>query len=91
MYSIEQISTVSQYLKNKFFIGEIESLELITTLIAMNRAKKITEENMAEILIDVYIGNVKAIHEVLKKASRIIEEKDIDEIIANIKAREAKH
>lgn len=84
MYSGNQLSVVSDYLKSKFLSGEIESLELVTTLMAMNRAGKIDEDGVAKILTDVYMGSTEGALRALRKASQIISDKDIEEILEKL-------
>ena len=61
MYSNEQVNTISKYLKNKFLNGDIESIELVTTLMAMHRAEKISEDDVVKIMIDVYRATQKGL------------------------------
>lgn len=87
MYSSEQVNAVKEYLKTKFFKGEIESVELVTTLIAMNRAEKISENDVANIVLDIYMGNVEGALRALEKASHILSDNDIDLILHNLEKK----
>lgn len=87
MYSSEQVNAVKEYLKTKFFKGEIESLELVTTLLAMHRAEKITEDDAANIVLDVYMGNAEGALRALTNASKVISDNDIDQILINLEKK----
>lgn len=87
MYSNEQINTISKYLKNKFLNGDIESIELVTTLMAMHHAEKISEDDVVKIMLDVYRGNAKGAIRALQKTSMIISDEDIDQILYNLETK----
>ena len=87
MYSNEQVNNVSKYLKNKFLNGGIDSIELVTTLMAMYRAEKLSEDDVVKIIVDVYMGNIKSAIKALHKTSILISDEDIDQILHNLEKK----
>ena len=84
MFSDEQIKCVGKYLKDKFLYGSVEPTEIVVALISMVKAKKLLEDHVALILIEIYDNNVSAAHIALEKASKILSDDMVDDILKSL-------
>lgn len=81
-YSKVQVGAVAKELQKRFMNGEVESHELVVTLLAMEGAGRITPTDMKNILLTVFFGDTKGVIAALKKAAGIVTPEMIAEIIA---------
>lgn len=82
MNNLEQLSN---YLKLKFSGGEVEGYELVVALMAMVKDKKIDKSDIRPILFKVFEGNIEGIARSLDRASKVVDEKLLNEIVNEVR------
>jgi hypothetical protein len=83
----KQIANIAEYLKNKYFNGDVEPHELAVTIISMVVAGKITEDDAAFIFSKVFLGNIDGARRALKKAEKVLSDSALNDIIKTVEKR----
>lgn len=77
---------LKKMLKRKLITGENEGYEIVITLTALVKAKRITEEHMTEILLYIH-GSKKGALRSLVLASKIADDDMIDKVLSALNER----
>ncbi|ATO48624.1 hypothetical protein P4V86_03720 [Brevibacillus laterosporus] len=85
-YSNAQIEAIATHLRDRFMREEVEGHEIVVALISMVEAERILLSDVAPILFKVYFDNPQGVLVALEKASTLIDDKMVTEIIEEVKA-----
>jgi|GEM_PF-4161296 len=86
LYNDKQISAVSKELQRKFIAGECEAHDVVITLIALNKAGRIVESTVKEVMMNVFFHNRAGVLRALQKAEDLIDEMTINNIVSEVQA-----
>ncbi|SNS23642.1 hypothetical protein SAMN05446037_1006154 [Anaerovirgula multivorans] len=75
------METLKKHLRDKFMAGESEGYEIVIALLTLVKAEKIGEEDILDILMFVHFDNLKGVLSSLVKASELVDDDMIDDII----------
>lgn len=84
LYNDKQIKAISKELQRKFISGECEAYDIVITLIALNKAGRIAESTIKEVLMFVFFHNRLGMLKALHKAESLIDEMTINNIVSEI-------
>lgn len=80
-YTKAQVNTVAKEMQRRYIEGEVEGHEIVLALLAMEKAGRITIEDIRFILLYIFYGNRQAVIRVLAKAGNMVTAELIDAII----------
>jgi predicted sugar kinase len=77
---------VEKELQNQYLKGSVESHEVVTVLVAMHKAERISKQDIKNILMTIF-RTQEVVLKALDKASRLIDSEMIDSIIKDVETR----
>ena len=84
MYNDNQVKALARELQHRFITNTVQDYEIVVTLVAMEKAKKVTPEHVADILMYVFFGNKQGVLRALKRAKPFMTDALIDAVIAEV-------
>jgi hypothetical protein len=88
MYTEKQVQAVAHELRDRFIKLSVKDYEIVITLLSMEKAGKITADNIAQILLYVYFGNKGGVLKALERAKPLVSDALIDAVIAEVKGKD---
>lgn len=86
MYSDKQIEAIKNELQRKFIGGEVKGYEMVVALFSMEQMGKIKKTDIRDILMYVFMNNVKGVLRALDTAKEVMDKELIDAIIKDVKS-----
>ncbi|MBO9598590.1 MAG: hypothetical protein J7559_12340 [Cohnella sp.] len=83
-YNEAQLDTVAKELQRRFIAQEVTNYEIVVALFAMERAGKITAQDIRNILTTVFFFNTEAVIQALQSANQVIDNEMIDKIVEEV-------